>query len=110
MNTFNISINGVDMTRYAVYPFNFQFTLDDARLCDMSETNFRRRFLEVFGETPFGYRDGLRIIHAKDYLSGGYYTVTETAEKCGFTENRICITAILTTFIISIPAYIFYLP
>lgn len=30
MNTFNISINGVDMTRYAVYPFNFQFTLDDA--------------------------------------------------------------------------------
>lgn len=31
-------------------------------------------------------------------------------EKCGFSENRICITAILTTFIISIPAYIFYLP
>ena len=30
MNTFNITINGVDMTRYAVYPFNFQFTLDDA--------------------------------------------------------------------------------
>ena len=31
-------------------------------------------------------------------------------EKCGFTENRICITAIMTTFIVSIPAYIFYLP
>ena len=31
-------------------------------------------------------------------------------EKCGFTENRICITAILATFIISLPAYIFYLP
>jgi hypothetical protein len=30
MNIFNISINGVDVTRYAVYPFNFQFTLDDA--------------------------------------------------------------------------------
>ncbi len=31
-------------------------------------------------------------------------------EKCGWTENRICITAILATFILSIPAYVFYLP
>ena len=30
MNTFNITINGEDVTRFAVYPFNFQFTLDDA--------------------------------------------------------------------------------
>ena len=28
MNVFNITIDGVDVTRYAVYPFNFQFTLD----------------------------------------------------------------------------------
>ena len=31
-------------------------------------------------------------------------------EKCGWTENRICIVAMLITFIMSIPAYIFYLP
>ena len=31
-------------------------------------------------------------------------------EQCGWSENRICIVAILTTFILSIPAYIFYLP
>ena len=31
-------------------------------------------------------------------------------EKCGWTENKICITAILLTFVMSIPAYIFYLP
>ena len=31
-------------------------------------------------------------------------------EKCGWSENRICIAAILTTFIVSIPAYILYLP
>ncbi len=31
-------------------------------------------------------------------------------EKCGYSENRICIIAIITTFILSIPAYIFYLP
>ena len=31
-------------------------------------------------------------------------------EKCGFSENRICIIAILATLIFSIPAFIFYLP
>ena len=31
-------------------------------------------------------------------------------EKCGWSENKICIVAILATLIMSIPAYIFYLP
>ena len=31
-------------------------------------------------------------------------------ERCGWSENKICIVAILSTFIFSIPAYIFYLP
>ena len=54
-------------------------------------------------------------------LQVGYYKLTHKRifkmaplhhhlEKCGYSENKICITAILTTLIISIPAYIFYLP
>lgn len=31
-------------------------------------------------------------------------------EKCGWSENKICIIAMIITFILSIPAYIFYLP
>ena len=31
-------------------------------------------------------------------------------EQCGWSENKICIVAILLTFVFSIPAYIFYLP
>ena len=31
-------------------------------------------------------------------------------EKCGFSENRICLCAIFLTFLFSIPAYIIYLP
>ena len=31
-------------------------------------------------------------------------------EKCGWSENKICIVAIILTFTLSIPAYIFYLP
>lgn len=31
-------------------------------------------------------------------------------EKCGWSENKICIAAILATFVFSIPAYALYLP
>ncbi|MBQ4071378.1 MAG: phospho-N-acetylmuramoyl-pentapeptide-transferase [Clostridia bacterium] len=31
-------------------------------------------------------------------------------EKCGWSENRICIVAIIMTFIFSIPAYVLFLP
>ncbi len=31
-------------------------------------------------------------------------------EKCGFSENKICLCAIFLTFILSVPIYIFYLP
>ncbi len=31
-------------------------------------------------------------------------------ERCGWNENRICIAAMITTFILSVPAYILYLP
>ena len=31
-------------------------------------------------------------------------------EKCGWSENKICIAAILTTLVLSIPVYIIYLP
>lgn len=31
-------------------------------------------------------------------------------EKLGWSENKICIVAIISTFVLSIPAYIFYLP
>lgn len=31
-------------------------------------------------------------------------------EKCGWSENKICIVAILTTFVASIPAFMLYLP
>jgi AraC-like DNA-binding protein len=57
-----------------------------ASLCKMSETNFRRAFLAATGETPLRYRDRVLIELAKDYLLSGFYTVTETAEKCGFDD------------------------
>ncbi len=57
-----------------------------SNLCSMSQTNFRRRFIQVFGETPINYRDKIRILYAKDYLSDGYHTVTETAKLIGIDD------------------------
>lgn len=57
-----------------------------AELCNMSDTNFRRRFAEVFGMAAMEYRDGVRLLHAKEFLLSGYYSVSETAEKCGFED------------------------
>ena len=62
--------------------------LELARLSDMSVTNFRREWKKAYGDTPLQYRDGLRLYYAKEYLSSGYYTVSEIAGKCGFDDSN----------------------
>lgn len=57
-----------------------------ANLSNMSVTNFRREWAKLYGISPLQYRDTLRLCHAKDYLLIGYYTVSEVAEKCGFSD------------------------
>ena len=60
--------------------------------------------------------EGISVI-----LQVGFYKITKKRlfkmaplhhhlEKIGWSENRICIVAIITTFIFSIPAFVFYLP
>ena len=67
--------------------YNSDITLDIlANLSDMSVTNFRREWLKLYRETALAYRDKLRLLHAKEYLFSGYYTVTEVAHKCGFDD------------------------
>lgn len=57
-----------------------------ARLCSMSETNFRRSFSAALGQTPLRYRDNARLTLAKEYLLSGFYSVSEVAELCGFED------------------------
>ena len=57
-----------------------------AKLCDMSETNFRRTFLSTFGQTPIAYRDKVRLQSAKEFLESGFYSVGEVAMRCGFDD------------------------
>lgn len=57
-----------------------------AKLCAMSQTNFRRVFTAVCGISPIQYLLNVRMNHAKEYLSQGDLTITEVAILCGFKD------------------------
>lgn len=57
-----------------------------ARMCSLSETHFRRLFIAVTGTTPTDYRTHKRILHAKDLLASGLYSISETARETGFSD------------------------
>ncbi len=57
-----------------------------AYLSNMSVTNFRREWARHYALPPMQYRDSVRIAYAKEYLSSGYYSVTEVAHRCGFED------------------------
>lgn len=57
-----------------------------ASLCGMSDTYFRKLFLNRFGLTPHSFISNLKLQYAVELLRSDYYTVSEVAEKCGF-EN-----------------------
>ena len=73
---------------YIEQHFECPVTLEQlAFLSNMSVTNFRREWKKYCSESPIQYRDSIRLYYAKEYLSSGYYTVTEVAKKCGFEDT-----------------------
>lgn len=62
-----------------------------AKLCGMSDTYFRRLFVEEYGTTPQQYISRLRLTAATELLQSGYYSVSEIASRCGFNNiNYFC--------------------
>lgn len=57
-----------------------------ATLCNISETYFRRLFLEKYSVSPKEYVIHLRIEYAKQLLLSGQFSVSEIAEMCGYGE------------------------
>lgn len=55
-----------------------------AERVNVSPVYFRKIFRQTFGMAPLAYVKNVRLKNAKALLKTGYYTVTETAEKCGF--------------------------
>lgn len=56
-------------------------------LCGISEAYFRRIFVKKFGVSPKEYIINLRINYAKNLLKSGQFSVSETAEFCGYSEE-----------------------
>lgn len=56
--------------------------------CAISDTYFRKCFLEEFHVTPNKYLTNLRIDYAKDLLESGVYSVEQVAERSGFMEPK----------------------
>lgn len=59
-----------------------------ANISNMSISNFRREWLKIYNKSPLQYRDEIRIRYSKEYLSSGFYNVSEVASKCGFDDTN----------------------
>lgn len=57
-----------------------------AKLCNMSESNFRKLFREYTGKSPIEYRNTVRIAAAKRLIKTGELTVSEAAYLVGFNN------------------------
>jgi len=70
----------------SLYPYKNDKISHYAKMCYMSEVNFRRLFREHTGKTPIEYRNELRLDKAKTMLQSGEYNVSECAELTGFSN------------------------
>ena len=57
-----------------------------ARLCGMSESNFRKLFKEYTGKSPIEYRNLIRVAAVKTLLNTSELTVSEAAYLVGFNN------------------------
>ena len=57
-----------------------------AAMCSMKESYFQRLFKEKYGVSPKKYIIQLKVNHACDLLRSELYTVTQTAELCGYSD------------------------
>lgn len=59
-----------------------------AQIANMSNTYFRKIFVERFGETPSKYLTRLRLQHAENLLLSGNYSINEIAFMSGFNDSK----------------------
>lgn len=84
------SADGADKILEAVEYIHENFTTESisvehlAKMCGMSDTYFRRLFVQRLHMTPLKYIHKLKLEYALELLKSGYYSVSEVAEKAGF--------------------------
>ncbi len=57
-----------------------------ARMCNLSESYFRRLFIKCYKKTPMKYINERRINYATEFLQSGLYSISEVAVFSGFED------------------------
>ena len=57
-----------------------------AKRANVSPAQYRRKFRQIYGESPKQYLDSLRFNYAKSLLETGYFSQKEIAFRCGFSD------------------------
>lgn len=57
-------------------------------ISNLSDTQFRRNFYEIYGTTPLKYLQTLRVNYAADLLAGSTLSVEEISSMCGFSDSK----------------------
>lgn len=82
--------NSAEIYRAIIYledNYMFEITTEElAKMCNISVATFRRLFKKYKQTSPMKYRQHLRMIHAKNMLESGVYTVTEVANIMHCTD------------------------
>lgn len=57
-----------------------------ARMCNLSESYFRRLFIKCYNKSPIKYINERRINYATEFLQSGLYSISEVAVFSGFED------------------------
>ena len=80
--------------KQAVNHMHANFTdaeLSISSLCEianLSDTQFRRNFHEVYGVTPLKYLQSLRVNYASDLLSSSSLSIEDISTMAGFSDSK----------------------
>ena len=58
-----------------------------AKMCNISETYFRKILQKVYGISPVKYINRLKILRAKELIQSGMYTISEVSQMAGYTDE-----------------------
>ena len=74
-------------TDYIEQHYREKLTVEElAARSGYSASHFARQFTRVYGLSPIQYLNSIRILHAKNLLRTGQYTIAEIAQECGFSN------------------------
>lgn len=57
-------------------------------IANLSDTQFRRNFYEVYGTTPLKYIQTLRVNYAADLLTSSTLSIEAISSMCGFSDSK----------------------